>query len=64
MPGDLEAAAREAQREGGPVAAGQNCGLIHELPPAAEVERRMVAEAEAIVGRLPTYAVGAAVAGP
>ena len=38
-----------------PLLAGQDCGLIHEILPAAEVVRRTVAEAEAILARLQTY---------
>jgi NAD(P)H-dependent flavin oxidoreductase YrpB (nitropropane dioxygenase family) len=38
-----------------PILAGQDCGLIHEILPAAEIVRRTVAEAEAILSRLPSF---------
>lgn len=48
----------QARAEGPPedteVIAGQDCGLIRELLPAAEVVRRIVAEAEQILGRFAT----------
>jgi NAD(P)H-dependent flavin oxidoreductase YrpB (nitropropane dioxygenase family) len=34
--------------------AGQRVGLIHDIPPAAEIVEQMVSEAEAIIRRLPT----------
>jgi nitronate monooxygenase len=42
----------QGRRDDTEVIAGQDCGLIHEVLSAAEVVRRMVAEAEEIVRRL------------
>ncbi|MDQ3703104.1 MAG: nitronate monooxygenase [Chloroflexota bacterium] len=46
-----EAQARD-DVEGMVILAGQDCGLIHEVLPAGEVVRRVVAEAEAVLRRL------------
>jgi enoyl-[acyl-carrier protein] reductase II len=43
----------EGDLEDGELEAGQSSGLVHEILPAAEVVRRMVAEYEAARGRLP-----------
>ena len=48
-------AAREAgDVDEGPLSMGQDAGLIHDIPPAAEIVRRIVADAERILSeRLP-----------
>lgn len=43
----------EGDLENGELEAGQSSGLVHEILPAAEVVRRLVAELEAARGRLP-----------
>jgi nitronate monooxygenase len=44
----------DGRREDTEIIAGQDCGLIRELLPAAEVVRRIVIEAEEILGRFAT----------
>ena len=44
----------EGRREETEIIAGQDCGLIRELLPAAAVVRRIVMEAEGILGRFAT----------
>jgi nitronate monooxygenase len=44
----------EGRREDTEIIAGQDCGLIRELLPAAEVVRRIVTEAEEILARFTT----------
>ena len=48
----LKLAALDGDVEWGKVEAGQTAGLIDDIPPAAEVMRRLVAEAEAVRRRL------------
>src|SRR5581483_11720182 len=45
-------AAREAgDVDEGPLSMGQDAGLVHDIPPAAEIVRRIAAEADEILGR-------------
>jgi len=54
-PSAVATAVAEARRTGDPEEAplfiGQDAGLIHDAPPAAEIVRRMLSEAEEIMGR-------------
>jgi NAD(P)H-dependent flavin oxidoreductase YrpB (nitropropane dioxygenase family) len=53
---DIQAARQRGDSDEAPLSAGQDAGLIHDLPPAGELVRRIVAEAEAILGgRLPGF---------
>jgi len=47
----LNAARKSGDVEEGPLSMGQDAGLIHDIPPAAEIVRRIAAEAEEIVAR-------------
>jgi NAD(P)H-dependent flavin oxidoreductase YrpB (nitropropane dioxygenase family) len=40
--------------------AGQCCGLVKDVVPVAEVIRRVISEAESLLGRLPQYAAARA----
>lgn len=50
--GRLRLAAMEGDTKRGSLMAGQVAGLVHDIVPAAEVVRRTVAEAEAVLARL------------
>jgi enoyl-[acyl-carrier protein] reductase II len=39
--------------------AGQSCGLVNDIVPCAELIQRIIAQAEAVLGRLPQYITGA-----
>jgi enoyl-[acyl-carrier protein] reductase II len=56
--GKLLLATEEGDMTWGSIMAGQICGLIHDVLPAAEIIRRMIAEAEVILSqRLPQLVV-------
>ena len=45
----LNAARKSGDVEEGPLSMGQDAGLIHDIPPAAEIVRRIAEEAEEII---------------
>jgi NAD(P)H-dependent flavin oxidoreductase YrpB (nitropropane dioxygenase family) len=50
----LRAARESGDVDEGPLSMGQDAGLIHDIPPAAEIVRRIAQEAEDILSsRLP-----------
>jgi enoyl-[acyl-carrier protein] reductase II len=53
--GRLRLAVTEGDVTRGSVMAGQVAGMIHDIVPAGEVVRRTVAEAEALLGRMPSF---------
>jgi NAD(P)H-dependent flavin oxidoreductase YrpB (nitropropane dioxygenase family) len=54
----LRAAREQGDVDEGPLLMGQDAGLIHDIPPAAEIVRRIAQEAEAILTRkLPSLVV-------
>jgi NAD(P)H-dependent flavin oxidoreductase YrpB (nitropropane dioxygenase family) len=46
---DVEAARQRGDADEAPLSAGQDAGLIRDIPPAGEIVRRMVAEADVIL---------------
>jgi enoyl-[acyl-carrier protein] reductase II len=56
--GKLKLAVVDGDVAEGSFMAGQSCGLVHDIVPCAELIRRIMAEAEALLGRLPQYATG------
>lgn len=56
--GKLRLAAVEGDVVQGSVMAGQCCGLVSDIVPAAELLKRIVAEAEAVLARLNSLCVG------
>ncbi len=53
--GKLRLAAVEGDVVEGSFLAGQSCGLVQDIVPAAELIRRIISEAEALLHRLPNY---------
>ena len=53
--GKLRAAVEAGDVVGGSFMAGQSCGLVNDIIPAAELIQRIIAEAEALLRRLPQY---------
>jgi NAD(P)H-dependent flavin oxidoreductase YrpB (nitropropane dioxygenase family) len=49
----LQAARKAGDVDEGPLSMGQDAGLIHDIPPAAEIVARIAREASEIVARLP-----------
>jgi NAD(P)H-dependent flavin oxidoreductase YrpB (nitropropane dioxygenase family) len=49
----LQAARKAGDVEEGPLSMGQDAGLIHDIPSAAEVVMRIASEADEILARLP-----------
>jgi len=47
----LNAARKSGDIEEGPLSMGQDAGLIHDIPPAAEIVTRIAQEAEEILTR-------------
>lgn len=47
----LNAARKSGDKDEGPLSMGQDAGLIHDIPPAAEIVRRIAEEAEEILTR-------------
>ena len=45
------AARKSGDTDEGPLSMGQDAGLIHDIPPAAEIVRRIAEEAEEILTR-------------
>jgi enoyl-[acyl-carrier protein] reductase II len=54
--GRLQLAVLKGDVQNGSVMAGQISGLVHDVLPAADLIRRICAEAEALLARLPQYA--------
>ena len=48
------AAARQGDREHFPMPAGESAGLVRDMPPAGEIVRRLVEEAETVIGSFGT----------
>ena len=55
--GRLHMAAMDGDVVHGSIMAGQTCGLVHEIMPAAEIVRRTVAEAEALLMNMQSLVV-------
>jgi NAD(P)H-dependent flavin oxidoreductase YrpB (nitropropane dioxygenase family) len=49
----LQAARKSGNVDEGPLSMGQDAGLIHDIPSAAEIVRRIASEAEEILSQLP-----------
>jgi NAD(P)H-dependent flavin oxidoreductase YrpB (nitropropane dioxygenase family) len=47
----LQAARQSGDIDEGPLSMGQDAGLIHDIPPAAEIVRRIARDAEEILSR-------------
>ena len=60
--GKLKLAVVDGNVAEGSFMAGQSCGLVNDIVPCAELIRRIMAEAEALLARLPQYASGGGVA--
>jgi len=56
--GKLRLATVDGDVVGGSFMAGQSCGLVNDVVPASELVQRIVAEAEAVLARLPQYVTG------
>lgn len=56
--GRLKAAVVDGDVAGGSFMAGQSCGLVNDIVPCAELIKRIMAQAEAVLARLPRYATG------
>jgi enoyl-[acyl-carrier protein] reductase II len=54
--GKFKRAVIDGDVTGGSFMAGQSCGLVNDIVPCAELIQRIMAEAEAVLGRLPRYA--------
>ena len=55
----MAAARRAGDIEEAPLSFGQDAGLIHDIAPASEIVRRIVADAEGILSeRLPALVTG------
>lgn len=52
----LQAARKAGDVDEGPLSMGQDAGLIHDIPPAAEIVARIAREASEIIARLPRLA--------
>lgn len=55
--GKLRRAAIEGDVVRGAVIAGEACGLVHDIVPAGELVRRIMADAEALLGEMQSMAV-------
>ena len=60
--GKLKAAVVDGDVAGGSFMAGQSCGLVNDIVPCAELIQRIMAQAEAVLARLPQYATGGSAA--
>ena len=60
--GRLKAAVVDGDVAGGSFMAGQSCGLVNDIVPCAELIQRIMAQAEAVLARLPQYATGGSAA--
>jgi enoyl-[acyl-carrier protein] reductase II len=60
--GKLKLAVVDGDIAEGSFMAGQSCGLVNDIVPCAELIQRIIAQAEAVLGRLPQYATGSGTA--
>jgi enoyl-[acyl-carrier protein] reductase II len=56
--GKLKLAVVDGDVAGGSFMAGQSCGLVNDIVPCAELIQRIMAQAEAVLSRLPQFATG------